>query len=48
MLSILSRRFSDISNRKIKGIKARWFDPLNKVELEKLGINSKTELSVAL
>lgn len=41
MISILRKRFGEIAQRKVLGIKARWFEPLNKVELEKLGINAK-------
>jgi len=41
MFSILKKRFAEIHNRKIMGIKAKWFTPLNKVELEKLGVNKK-------
>ena len=40
MISMLKKRFSEIAHRKRHGIKARWFEPLNKVELEKLGLNN--------
>lgn len=41
MFSILRKRFGEIHQRKVLGIKARWFEALNKVELEKLGLNKK-------
>jgi hypothetical protein len=49
MFGILKKRYSDISLRKAKGIKMRWFSPLNKQELEILGINptaAKDKLSL--
>jgi len=48
MVGILKKRFTDIHKRKHMGVKARWFDPLNKTEMEKLGLNAKTEKSIAL
>lgn len=39
MISILKKRFKEISLRKEHRVKIRWFDPLNKMELEKLGID---------
>ena len=39
MVGILKKRFKEISDRKIHRVKARWFDPLNKQELEKLNIS---------
>jgi hypothetical protein len=44
MLGILRKRFKEISDRKRLRIKSRWFDPLNREELEKLGINEKKEV----
>lgn len=43
MVGILIKRFNEISNRKKKGIKMRWFEPLNKEELEVLGIKAQKE-----
>lgn len=48
MISILMKRFGEIHNRKIMGIKAKWFKPLNKVELEKLGVNLKKDKNLSL
>mmetsp|Transcript_32947 Transcript_32947/g.50382 ORF Transcript_32947/g.50382 Transcript_32947/m.50382 type:complete len:174 (-) Transcript_32947:55-576(-) len=39
MISILRKRFKEISKRKMMRVKSRWFVPLNEHELEKLGIN---------
>ena len=44
MLGILRKRFKEISDRKRLRIKSRWFEPLNREELEKLGINEKKEV----
>jgi len=41
MISMLSKRFKEMAKRKLHGVKARWFEPLNKVELEKLGLDGK-------
>jgi len=41
MISILKKRFKEISMRKEQRIKIRWFVPLNSQELEKLGIDAK-------
>ena len=41
MISILKKRFKEISLRKVHRVKSRWFDPLSKEELAKLGIDSK-------
>ena len=41
MVSMLNKRFKEMAKRKLHGVKARWFEPLNKVELEKLGIDDK-------
>jgi len=41
MISMLNKRFKEMAHRKLHGVKARWFEPLNKVELEKLGIDEK-------
>jgi len=41
MISILKKRFKEISMRKEQRIKIRWFEPLNSQELEKLGIDAK-------
>lgn len=38
MIGILQKRFKEISDRKLKKIKIQWFVPLNKQELEILGI----------
>ena len=43
MVGILIKRFNEISNRKKKGIKMRWFEPLNKEELDVLGIKPQKE-----
>lgn len=43
MLGILRKRFKEISDRKKLRIKIRWLQPLNREELEKLGINEKNE-----
>jgi hypothetical protein len=40
MIGILKKRFKEITNRKLNKIKARWFEPLNKQELEELGIKA--------
>ena len=48
MLGILRKRFKEISDRKRLRIKSRWFEPLNREELEKLGINEKKEVQMAL
>lgn len=39
MMTILKKRFKEISDRKIHRIKMRWFEPLTDVELDKLNIN---------
>jgi len=39
MVQILSKRWKEITKRKFMKIKIQWFTPLNKEELEKLGIN---------
>ena len=43
MIGILKKRFKEISHRGKVGIKARWFEPLNYKEMEKLGIDAKNE-----
>lgn len=43
MLAILRKRFKEISDRKKLRIKSRWFEPLNREELEKLGISEKSD-----
>lgn len=48
MLGILRKRFKEISDRKKLHIKSRWFEPLNREELEKLGISEKNEKQMAL
>jgi hypothetical protein len=49
MIRMLKNRFDEISNRKIHQIKIRWFEPLNKLELEQLGIAAnKKEKTVSL
>ena len=48
MLGILRKRFKEISDRKRYHIKIRWLEPLNSVELEKLGISEKPEREIAL
>lgn len=48
MLGILRKRFKEISDRKKLRIKSRWFEPLNREELDKLGISEKSEKQMAL
>ena len=43
MVSILKKRFKEISLRKMHRVKSRWFDPLTPAELDKLGICTKKE-----
>uniref|UniRef100_A0A7S3CUH1 TLC domain-containing protein n=1 Tax=Strombidium rassoulzadegani TaxID=1082188 RepID=A0A7S3CUH1_9SPIT len=43
MLSILRKRFKEISMRKARRVKSRWFDPLTKEELLKVGITKVEE-----
>mmetsp|Transcript_1047 Transcript_1047/g.1920 ORF Transcript_1047/g.1920 Transcript_1047/m.1920 type:complete len:291 (-) Transcript_1047:44-916(-) len=43
MVSILRKRFKEISMRKLNRVKSRWFDPLNKEELEKIGVKNQKE-----
>lgn len=43
MVEILRKRFNEISNRKISGIKMKWFEPLDKEQLSKLGLSDKKE-----
>ena len=45
MISMLNKRFKEMAKRKLHGVKAKWFEPLNKVELEKLGINGKKNVN---
>jgi len=47
MVGILRRRFNEIMLRKVHRVKIRWFEPLNKGELQKLGL-TKEEKGVAL
>ena len=47
MVSILKNRLKEQMNRKKCQIKLRWFEPLNKQELEKLGITGKKEKAVS-
>ena len=44
--SILTMRFKEMSDRKSFRIRSRWFDPLTRHELEKLGIAEKKEVQV--
>lgn len=48
MLGILRKRFREISDRKKMHIKIRWFEPLNREELDKLGVNEKNEKAMAI
>jgi len=48
MVGILGKRFKEISDRKRMRIKIRWFEPLNREELDKLGINEKKDVQMAL
>lgn len=48
MIGILKKRFKEISLRKLHRVKSRWFDPLNKEELEKLGLNKKKDEGISL
>lgn len=49
MVSILKKRYREISARKVHRIKIRWFEPLNKEEMELLGLNKiKEDKGVAL
>ena len=43
MVSILRKRFKEISMRKLHRVKSRWFDPLTPSELEKLGVSNKKD-----
>jgi len=43
MLGILRKRFKEISLRKKMRIKIRWFEPLNREELDKLGVTGKSD-----
>ena len=43
MWKIMKNRFREISNRKLNQVKIRWFTPLNKMELEKLGIKASKD-----
>ena len=47
MVSILKNRLKEQMNRKKCQIKLRWFEPLNKQELEKLGITGKKEKAIS-
>jgi len=40
MVGILKRRFKEISDRKVHRVKMSWFTPLNKQEMEILGIKA--------
>jgi len=42
----LKKRFKEISDRKVHRIKIRWFEPLNKEELAKLGLTGKADKGV--
>ena len=39
-MGILSKRFKEIGQRKLRKIKLEWFRPLDKTQLEKLGLSS--------
>lgn len=43
MVGILKKRFKEISARKEHRVKIRWFEPLNKEEMSKLGLNTNKE-----
>ena len=47
MFSILRKRFKEMSDRKRFRIRSRWFDPLTRHELEKLGITEKKEVQMS-
>jgi len=42
MIGILRKRFVEMADRKMKKIKIRWFSPLNKHELEVLGLDKSS------
>lgn len=48
MVSILKKRFREISDRKRLNIKAQWLIPLTKEELDKLGYNDKEGQQLAI
>ena len=48
MLSILQKRFQEISQRKAMRVKSRWFDPLTNEEIAKLGWDTKKDKHVGL
>ena len=48
MVSILKKRFNEISLRKAMKIKSRWFEPLTNEEISKLGWDTKKDSHVGL
>ena len=48
MVKMHRNRFNEIAQRKLMKIKIRWFEPLNKLELEKLGIKDRKEQTISL
>ena len=48
MVGMLRKRFAEMAKRKLHGVKARWFEPLNKEEMTKLGLDEKKEKGISL
>ncbi len=42
MYNTMMRRYREVLNRKRHGIKYSWFNPLSKIEIEKLGYDKKS------